>query len=230
MKNTLQNGLIKILNNGEGFAIVDREYLGFDVKKIKQIIAGSAHVKEYLDTPFHSILCLFKIIPELKDLILPKMRLALAEFGNEFRCISSTYYNKPPASKWALDFHQDTRINLTQKIAGDNVLLWTKQKEFYRGQPSAAVLEQIFAIRLHLDSADAENGALQIIPNSHQLGYLSAHSIQKGAITINAEPGDALLLRPLLLHASGYNRSETQRGVIHLEFSNLNLPWYEDYR
>jgi ectoine hydroxylase-related dioxygenase (phytanoyl-CoA dioxygenase family) len=36
------------------------------------------------------------------------------------------------------------------------------------------VLEQVLAVRLHLDDCDERNGALRVVPGSHLLGRLDA--------------------------------------------------------
>jgi ectoine hydroxylase-related dioxygenase (phytanoyl-CoA dioxygenase family) len=84
-------------------------------------------------------------------------------------------------------------------------------------------------VRLHLDDCDESNGALRVIPGSHRLGRLSAARIaevrsQEMAVVCSVQAGDALLMRPLLLHASSQAIAPTHRRVIHLEYASCSLP------
>ena len=94
-------------------------------------------------------------------------------------------------------------------------------------QPPAAVLENTVTIRLHLDDCDATNGALKVVPGSHRGGVVPAEAIaaRTATATICAVPaGGAMLMKPLLLHASGRSASSRPRRVVHLEFSAAELP------
>ncbi|NDA69152.1 MAG: phytanoyl-CoA dioxygenase, partial [Verrucomicrobia bacterium] len=76
---------------------------------------------------------------------------------------------------------------------------------------------------------DEANGALRVMPKTHCLGRLSAESIQglrssQPEVLCNAAAGDALLMRPLLLHASGRSTSPRHRRVLHLEYAGFQLP------
>jgi ectoine hydroxylase-related dioxygenase (phytanoyl-CoA dioxygenase family) len=102
-------------------------------------------------------------------------------------------------------------------------------------QPPAEVMSGILAIRLHLDESGLDNGPLRVIAGSHREGRLSAEEIarrEKGnCVTCAVPKGGALLIRPLLLHASSACAIPKSRRVIHLEFATAELPhgleWYE---
>ena len=90
--------------------------------------------------------------------------------------------------------------------------------------------------RLHLHDCDQTNGALRVVPGTHRLGRLSAERIQQlrehdpdHLCHLNA--GDALLMRPLLLHASSRSQSNRHRRVLHIEYAAFSLPepleWHE---
>jgi len=81
----------------------------------------------------------------------------------------------------------------------------------------------MLTVRVHLDDADASNGALAVLPGTHREGILDDDRIRELRDTVEpvlceASAGDALLMRPLLLHASGRSTSTRRRRVIHLEF------------
>jgi ectoine hydroxylase-related dioxygenase (phytanoyl-CoA dioxygenase family) len=103
-------------------------------------------------------------------------------------------------------------------------------------QPPVNVLEEMLTIRLHLDDADETNGALRVTPGSHQFGRLTQARVQElcaerseNLCAISA--GGALLMRPLLLHASSRSTSARPRRVVHIEYAARDLPngleWYD---
>ncbi|MBT7442601.1 MAG: hypothetical protein HN790_01375 [Methylococcales bacterium] len=51
-------------------------------------------------------------------------------------------------------------------------------------------------------------------------------------IDCNANPGDVLLMSPLLFHSSRKATEPSHRRIIHIEYSAMSLPvpmeWYEN--
>jgi ectoine hydroxylase-related dioxygenase (phytanoyl-CoA dioxygenase family) len=95
----------------------------------------------------------------------------------------------------------------------------------------------MISIRLHLDSCAESNGALHMIPGSHRAGRIAETEIpsmleksQAHACVVGR--GGALLMRPLLLHASFPSKTPSHRRVIHLDFAceqlTLPLKWLSD--
>ena len=94
-------------------------------------------------------------------------------------------------------------------------------------QPPVAVLENVVTLRIHLDDCDATNGALRVVPGSHRHGVVAAATIAShtSQATVCAVPaGGAMLMKPLLLHASNRSTSSRPRRVLHLEFASVELP------
>ena len=73
-------------------------------------------------------------------------------------------------------------------------------------QPPPEVMNGILAIRLHLDESGIDNGSLRVIAGSHREGRLSTERIgswdKEKSVTCTVPKGGALVMRPLLLHAS----------------------------
>ena len=93
-----------------------------------------------------------------------------------------------------------------------------------------------FNAGVHLGDAAETNGALRVLPGSHRLGRLSPAQIQQqraqqADVLCAVAAGDALLMRPLLLHASGRSTSQRHRRVLHIEYAAFALPdgldWHE---
>jgi ectoine hydroxylase-related dioxygenase (phytanoyl-CoA dioxygenase family) len=95
-------------------------------------------------------------------------------------------------------------------------------------QPPAEVMGGILAIRLHLDESGLDNGPLRVVPGSHRQGRLSAGQIascpKENSVTCTIPKGGALVMRPLILHASSACAIPKSRRVIHLEFASAELP------
>jgi ectoine hydroxylase-related dioxygenase (phytanoyl-CoA dioxygenase family) len=97
--------------------------------------------------------------------------------------------------------------------------------------PPAEVLAGILAVRLHVDDCGPDNGPLRVIPGSHRHGKLTNAEIRR--LRAETEPlictvpaGGALLMKPLLLHASSPAVAPAHRRVLHLEFAREPLPEY----
>jgi ectoine hydroxylase-related dioxygenase (phytanoyl-CoA dioxygenase family) len=88
----------------------------------------------------------------------------------------------------------------------------------------ANVLEQVLAIRVHLDDSHFDNGPLRILPGTHNRGLLTDDDIHQVAteippVTCTVERGGLLMMRPLVVHASSKSVSTQSRRVLHIEFA-----------
>lgn len=106
---------------------------------------------------------------------------------------------------------------------------WTIKAGVVHVQPPISVLENMLAIRIHLDDCDDRNGVLRVLPGTHKLGRLSADQItaaQAEITSVNAtvKTGGAVLMKPLLLHSSSLGSDPSHRRVIHIEFASAGLP------
>jgi hypothetical protein len=168
-------------------------------------------------------------VPALGPLLAtPALRGLLGElFPVGCHLTKAIYFDKPAGSNWLVAWHQDLMINVAQRADRPGYGPWTAKAGWVAVQPPAAVLENTVTIRLHLDDCDATNGALKVVPGSHRQGVVPAESIAShtATATVCAVPaGGAMLMKPLLLHASNRSTSARPRRVIHLEFSAEELP------
>jgi ectoine hydroxylase-related dioxygenase (phytanoyl-CoA dioxygenase family) len=85
----------------------------------------------------------------------------------------------------------------------------------------------MFTMRIHLDDTDENNGALKVIPGSHLKKVYRAEtidwSVEKETIC-SVPKGGIMVMKPLLLHASGRTVNGLNRRVLHIEFCNRELP------
>jgi len=85
-------------------------------------------------------------------------------------------------------------------------------------------LEQVLALRLHLDDSTQENGPLRVLPGTHRTGVLSDDEVERTANRGTPREclvacGGVLAMRPLLIHASSKARSPMPRRVLHIEYA-----------
>lgn len=155
--------------------------------------------------------------------------LAREVLGAAARPVKGTLFDKTPGSNWLVPWHQDLTITVHEQKEVDGFGPWTVKDGVAHVQPPTWVLDGVLAVRVHLDAAASENGALRVVPGSHKSGRLSkgaAHQLRaaRGEVTCAAEAGGVLLMFPLLLHSSSPCRSPSHRRVLHLEYSAVDLP------
>lgn len=156
--------------------------------------------------------------------------------------VRTIFFDKSPESNWGVPWHQDLTIAVQKPIQLPGFGPWSVKEEVPHVQPPVMLLERMITIRLHLDACDASNGALQVLPGSHRGGRLTPAAIQawrarEEAVLCTMDLGDALLMRPLLLHASHkVERTEAtesphHRRILHIEYAGFTLPgglqWHE---
>jgi hypothetical protein len=143
--------------------------------------------------------------------------------------VQCTLFDKTIERNWLVPFHQDLSIPVSEKV--DNISLsgWSQKEGNLYVQPPLEVLEKLVAIRLHLDDCDGNNGALRVIPGSHDRGRISTAAISllktsRGEQFCLVKQGGALVMRPLLLHASSKASTPNRRRVLHFLFGSKSLP------
>ena len=150
--------------------------------------------------------------------------------------VRAIYFDKSPGTNWLVPWHQDLTLALRSRADAPGFGPWSVKDGVPHVQPPVELLEQMLTVRLHLDDADETNGALRVLPGSHRLGRLSAEQIQEqraqqSDVLCTVVAGDALLMRPLLLHASGRSTNPRHRRVLHIEYAAFALPeelhWHE---
>ena len=176
-------------------------------------------------------------IPRVRDLAVsePVRQLVVAVLGKECFAVRGILFNKTPDSNWKVVWHQDRTIAVRERKEVPQFGPWSIKGGVSHVQPPASVMAGMLAIRLHLDESNEANGPLRVIPGSHGLGCLSPLEIETWkehqSVTCTVPKGGAILMRPLLVHASSCCLRPDQRRVIHLEFAAFDLPdgleWYD---
>jgi hypothetical protein len=164
-------------------------------------------------------------IPEVRDLAaLAGTRSLLSNVvGPGVRAVRGIFFDKTPAANWPVAWHQDRSLALSRKHEVEGWRAWSVKAGVAHGQPPHPMLERMLTLRFHLDDCAEDNGPLKVVPGSHRLGRLErdkqrALRREAGERTLAVMAGDAIAMRPLILHASSAAISPQHRRVVHLEF------------
>jgi len=148
--------------------------------------------------------------------------------GTQAIPVQAMLFDKTPSANWLVPWHQDLTIAVRRRADVEGYGPWSVKGGVPHVQPPAAILEAMVAVRIHLDPCGEANGALRVLPGTHRLGRLSDEQISALAesvqpITCEAAAGGAVLMRPLLVHASSASDHPAHRRVIHIEFAACTL-------
>lgn len=147
------------------------------------------------------------------------------DLGEEFGLVRALFFDKPPGRTWNLPWHKDTSIAVKDNSINSSSFSRPTMKA---GVPHLIacdeVLQRMLTLRIHLDEVTDDNGPLRVIPGSHVSSSSDGAGLEN-AVTIHADIGDVLAMRPLILHASGLSEegNRRHRRVLHLEFAATAL-------
>lgn len=215
----------------DGFIVINDVYTNQEVDNILDDISktDSSTPSFRRTNDLFAIRQLFKEIPSIAYFAFNEKLIGIItkEFGNEFFVVKSIYFDKPEASNWFVFYHQDLTVSVNKKMDIDGFECWTKKQNQYAVQPPLSILQDNITIRIHLDTTTEENGALKVIPGSHLKGIYRPETIdwnEEKEVNCCVEKGGVMIMKPLLLHASGRTTNGNKRRVIHIEFSRSKLP------
>ncbi len=158
----------------------------------------------------------------------PVRQLANPVLGDRCFAVRGILVNKTPTSNWKVVWHQDRTIAVRERKDAALFGPWSTKAGVPHVQPPSSVMAKMLAIRLHLDESHEGNGPLRVIPGSHKVGCLSPEEIaiwmQRPSIVCTVTRGGAIVMRPLLVHASSSCSQPEPRRVVHLEFAADDLP------
>ncbi|MCK5940724.1 MAG: phytanoyl-CoA dioxygenase family protein [Planctomycetes bacterium] len=143
--------------------------------------------------------------------------------------VKATLFDKHDGANWLVPWHQDLMIPLRERREVEGFSVWSEKGGVVHARPPADVLEAMVAVRLDLDGSAASSGPLRVLPGTHRREVLDADAIDGAkrnaapSVCVVPERG-ALVMRPLLLHASSRATTVGHRRIVHLEFANRGLP------
>ncbi len=214
-----------------GFTTIDSVFSDDEVtlilEKIEQIDKTKDTFRKSDD--LFAIRQFLKEVPETKPIIFNERlnSIITSIFGNDYVPVKSIYFDKPEKSNWYVAYHQDLTISVDKKLELDDFGPWTTKQNQFAVQPPLYILENIFTIRIHLDETNSENGALKVIEKSHSKGIYRPETIDwknETETICDVKKGGIMIMKPLLLHSSSRTTNNQKRRVVHIEFSDLQLP------
>jgi predicted DNA-binding transcriptional regulator YafY len=209
----------------KGFGILNHVYTKRDIRKLKTKL--DAYIKHNDEQAFGMREVLIKM-PELKGILFNKnFKKLIRSIDKDAFLTKAIYFDKSPKDNWYVTWHQDVPINVKEKIDTKGFLSWTNKKGVVSVCPPENISKNTFSMRIHLDDTTTKNGALKVIPGSHQkrLSDDEIKLITSSSIPFVSEisSGGVQLIKPLLLHASSQTKVQKRRRVLHLEFSSIEL-------
>ncbi len=178
-------------------------------------------------------------IPEVSTVwqVDPMLNMLQEVLGHDLGLVRALFFDKPPERTWNLPWHKDTSIAVQDNsIASRSFSRPTMKADVPHVIACDDILRQMLTLRIHLDDVTDENGPLRVIPQSHVASDSDGLGVDQ-AVTIHAQAGDVLVMRPLISHASGNSVEGTtrHRRILHLEFAaSETLPdgykWHDFVR
>jgi ectoine hydroxylase-related dioxygenase (phytanoyl-CoA dioxygenase family) len=187
--------------------------------EVSSLANGAQGTRKLLDEPW----C--KPLAE-KLRVNPKLHSLLPKNAQAVQC---TLFVKSVEKNWLVSLHQDLSIPVSARVESSKCVGWSDKEGDLFVQPPVVVLQEIVAIRVHLDDCDESTGALRVVPGSHLLGRLTSPAAieernRRGERSVAVPSGGVMIMRPLLLHASSKVSSGASRRVLHFVFGPPFLP------
>ena len=148
-------------------------------------------------------------------------RSVLGDAAFPFR---ATLFDKSSCANWLVVWHQDTALPIRTRLDAGGWGPWSVKDGVSYARAPARALEHILALRLHLDDSTEQNGALRVLPGTHNRGVLSDEEVERLSRELRAEDciasqGSVLVMRPLLIHSSSKSQNDFPRRVLHIEYA-----------
>jgi ectoine hydroxylase-related dioxygenase (phytanoyl-CoA dioxygenase family) len=159
------------------------------------------------------------------------IKIASSLLGGNATPFRATFVDKSAEANWLVVWHQDTALPLRERRDAKGWGPWSVKEGMICAHAPASALEQVLAIRIHLDDSDEQNGSLRVLPQTHTLGVLSddaIHDLSEKIPPVDCfvRAGGVLIMKPLLIHSSSKAKSENcHRRVLHVEYAaSMSFP------
>ena len=221
--------------NGNGFHSINGFYAPEYCREIiQELEKRQVFDYSFADAGDHNLLKGIDFIRSLawsEDLLF----LARSIIGKNAIPFHAIVLDKTRENNWGLDWHQDLKIAVNEKIRTDGYTNWSLESGIVHVVPPKSILENMLCVRIHLDDCDASNGALWVLPGTHQSGIIAPEQIpgyfdNYKIFECPVKAGGIMLMSPLLLHKSPYSLTSQSRRVLQVEYRSCDLhnglSWY----
>lgn len=143
--------------------------------------------------------------------------------------VRAILFDKSEATNWALGWHQDRTIAVTERVEVDGFGPWTSKQGLLHVEPPFAIIEDMVTLRVHLDPVDADNAPLLVASGSHRMGRIEERRIEAVLAECDtavclAERGDVWAYATPILHASARAMRPRRRRVLQIDYAAGDLP------
>lgn len=128
---------------------------------------------------FYAIRNLLDMVPGIRRLATSPPIRAIVEpvLGAHAVAVRGLLFDKTPEANWKVPWHQDRTIAVKTRVNAPDFGPWSTKAGVLHVQSSVFVLENMLAVRIHLDDCGESNGPVRVIPGSHLRGRLSTGQV-----------------------------------------------------
>jgi hypothetical protein len=207
----------------DGFAIVNGALSCELAERVSSAISSSQGDAFALRNLFE----LAPITRELLEALLVREAVG-AVLGREAFCVRAVFLDRAPRANWRVRFHQDSAVVVKERFEVTGFGPWRTKGGALHVTAPPGTLSSMLTVRVHLDRGGEGGCAARVVPGSHHYGRLPEDSIEQftryDVASLAVEKGGILVLRPLLLRASGEGANRGSMRVVQLDFAARNLP------
>lgn len=143
--------------------------------------------------------------------------------------VRQVFFNKSAQYNWGIGWHQDRVIAVDKKRSISGFDHWSHKAGFWHCEPPEEYLQNMVFTQIYLDDVSMDSGPTVVASKSHRFGKIEAGNIlnvvdQCDEIGCTASVGDVLVAKMLLLHKSKKSKQSTQRRILRIDYSNMELP------
>ena len=220
-----------------GFSIINNFFTETQINRIlSELDKHNALQYETQQVSDHNLLHAIPFINEIATSA-PLLSIVRQVIGNNIFPVNALVLDKTLQSNWGLDWHQDLKIAVANKIETPGYNHWTIEYGVHHCIPPKEFLEKMVMIRIHLDDCTAGNGAVLVIARSHERGRwsvdeITAAVVENEIICCEVAKGGIMFMQPLLLHKSPYSTTSKKRRILQITYSGMELSngleWHKD--
>nr|WP_279039473.1 phytanoyl-CoA dioxygenase family protein [Snodgrassella alvi] len=91
--------------------------------------------------------------------------------------IQCTLFKKSADKNWLVPLHQDLSIAVRHQFSDTQFTGWSHKQNMLFVQPPAQYMQQLVAVRLHIDDCQHEHGPLKVVAGTHQYGRINESTL-----------------------------------------------------
>ncbi|PIT15095.1 hypothetical protein BGI32_06245 [Snodgrassella alvi] len=199
-------------------ALITPQQLTEIEQQLEQVNLTTAGNRELLTLPWCQLLANDLKTNTLLTTLLPEKPIA----------IQYTLFKKSADKNWLVPLHQDLSIAVRHRFSDSRFIGWSHKQNILFVHPPAQYMQQLVAVRLHIDDCLHEHGPLKVVAGTHQHGRIAESELrqlrdQQGEQECILSKGGAVIMRPLIVHSSSKAIQTNGRRVLHFLYAPATL-------